>query len=98
MKLTKVELRKIIKEELDRFSEAEKPEGDPKPEGGKDVEKIADKMDQHLGALWGLIRKEEQFVPLMKKFLQSATSSGKVTPAVVKRTLVALAKDVSQAP
>ena len=94
MILTKDHLKKIIKEELGRFSEAEKAE-DPKPEGGKDVEKIAAKMDQYLGGLWELINNEKEFVPVMKKFLQSATASGKVTPAVVKKTLVALAKEVS---
>ena len=98
MKLTKVELRKMIMEELVSLHKEEDQPGEEPVEGGRDVEKISAKMDAYLGNLWGLINNEKEFAPLMKKFLESATASGKVTPTAVKRTLLALAKEVSKAP
>ena len=105
MKITSLRLKEIVEKELRRFSEADDAGladqgGDqtsaPAVKKEKDVEKVEKRMDQYLSALLSKISSEKEFAQLMSSFVKKASEHPSVKANAVRRTLIALTKQVMQ--
>jgi len=102
--LTKDHLNKIIKEELERFSEAEAaadqggdkgaaPTGE-EPSKDVGVEKVENKLEQYLTPLMGKINTPDKLRDTLTIFLNMATQNPSLGAGKVNLVLVNLAKQV----
>jgi len=95
MKLTKAELKKIIKEELGRFQEADDtpapaddqpepaPGGEGEGEGGTDVEKVLTALRKYFDR----IDKPKEMNALLTQIVAALVKSGDIAPKATKNTL-----------
>jgi hypothetical protein len=102
MKLNKEVLRKIIKEEINTFFEAEAGAaqgGDKTPapaaEKEKDVAKVEDRMDTYLSTVLDKISSEKEFAQLLTSFLNRAAQHPSIKKNMVRRTLLTLTKQLT---
>ena len=102
MKLTKAELKKIIKEELGRFQEADDtpapaddqpepaPGGEGEGEGGTDVEKVLTALRKYFDR----IDKPKEMNALLSNLVDALVSGGVIDPKYVKKALRNLHGDI----
>jgi hypothetical protein len=93
MKLTKAELKKIIKEELGRFQEGDdtpapaddQPEPAPEGEGdgGTDVEKVLTAMNKHFDR----IDKPKEMNALLIQIVSALMKGGDIPSKLIKKAL-----------
>jgi hypothetical protein len=94
--MTKGRLREIIQEELAGFALAEGGEEAESEPVAKDVQKVGAKMDTGpMDAVFATINNEDEFVGVMKLFLQKAAQHPSIKPNVVRRVLIDLAKQAT---
>ena len=101
MNLTKARLREIIQEELATISLAEQGEGGDKAAQEpmeKDAEKLATKLDTGaLDAVFDKISDIDEFEDTMRLLINKASQHPSIKSNHVRRVLLALAKEASEA-
>lgn len=102
MILTKDHLKKIIKEEMGRFFEAEADADQGGDEGtaaageepSKDVKRVEGKLEQYLTPVMGKINTSDELRGALTTFLNMATQNPALGASKVRLVLVDLAKQV----
>ena len=103
MKLTKERLKKIVLEEYASLvREEDAPQGgdDDGVESGEEQTKAAavaeDRMETYMAKILERVSNEEEFAQTLTAFLKLASQHPSIKPNVVRRVLLALAKNVTQ--
>lgn len=100
MILTGDHLKKIIKEELGRFYEADADQGGDEEsaaageEQSRDVERVEGKLEQYLTPVIGKINTQDELRGALTTFLKMATQNPALGASKVRLVLVDLAKQV----